>query len=85
MCDFYINHLHFRVGNRYGEFSVLTTEEAIDEYSLANFGRFPISQIEKISAVGVMTMKTIKYALNNNWRKMHKLPMLKRRARKLDV
>lgn len=47
MRDFYINHLHFRVGSRYGEFSVLTTKEAIEEYSLANFGRLPISQIEK--------------------------------------
>lgn len=84
MKDFYINHLHFQVGNGYDEFSVLITKEAIEEYSLANFGRLPASHIEKTGAVGVMAMKAIKYATNNNWRKMHGLKMLKRKIRRID-
>lgn len=82
MKDFYINHLHFQVGNGRGEFSTLITKEAVEEYSLANFGELPKSHADRNTAMGIMAVKTIKYATNNNWRKMHGLKMLKRKIRR---
>lgn len=84
MKDFYISGLHFSVGNKYGEFSTLITNEAINNYALAKYGKMPDNFLEKNGIMGKMCIKTIEYALNNNWRKRHGLAMLKKRCRKIN-
>lgn len=82
MKNFCINHLHFGVGNKYNKFSTLITNEAINKYSLAKYGKVPDNFLEKDGVRAKMCIKTIKYALNNNWRKQHGLVMLKKRCKK---
>lgn len=82
MCDFYINHIHFQIGDGRGEFSTLITKEAYNEYAIAKYGKVPTNETEKCMVKSEMCLKTVWRATHNNWRKMHKLPMLKRRTRK---
>lgn len=78
MREFYINHVHFWVGNGKEEIKLDRSVDAVNDYSRFAFGREPVTELEKMTVKTKMTIFVIDKAYSNNWRRKHGLKMIKR-------
>lgn len=78
MREFYINHVHFWVGNGSYEFEADVSEESIQECALNIWGRNATSTLDKIFIKGVIVKTMFDKITCNNWRRRHGLKMLRR-------
>lgn len=81
MKEFYINHVHFWVGNGKEQWSIAIDNDAINDYSDFVLGRKAVENSEKDAIRGAILFSVFGKIFNNNWRRRHGLKML-RRSRK---
>ena len=78
MKEFYINHVHFWVGNGKEQWSIAIDNDAISDYSEIVFGRKEVSNTEKDAIREAILFSAFGKIFNNNWRRKHGLKMIKR-------
>lgn len=83
MKEFYINHVHFWVGNGKEELKLDRSINAVNDYARFAFGSEDVTELQKSMVRTAMTIFAIEKAHSNNWRRRHGLKMI-RRNRKLS-